>query len=103
MTDSIFDTIKEAKKDLQSDKPKQWAIVLHDDPDTSFIIVLHVLIDHIGLPMHRAEVKMMEAHMKGKAVVGVYTKEIAETLLYGVSKCDATFDTMLSLTLEEVD
>lgn len=59
--------------------PSLWKVVLHNDDFTPMDFVTLVLTDIFGKSRSEAEEIMLTVHHKGKANVGLYTKEIAIT------------------------
>ncbi len=96
-----FDIIDEVKKP-ELKKPPMFAIILHNDDTTDFLIVIHALIGHIGLDHSAAMNCMSEAHFTGKSACGTFTKEIAETKVQSAMNCPAVGGSELSFTIEAV-
>ena len=67
--------------DEKTTKPPMFAVLLHNDDSTSFMFVVDVLREVFAMEGERARQIMMAAHTSGKAVVAIYSKEIAETKL----------------------
>lgn len=59
--------------------PKKYKVLLHNDDYTTMEFVIHVLQKFFNKNMVEAQAIMMEVHMKGTGVCGVFTYEIAET------------------------
>lgn len=100
MSDTIYETIKDAKSSLDTEKPKQYVITLHNDGSTPFSVVLHVLEMHLNMNQDEAMHTMMTAHTSGNAPCGLYTKDVAESKVHEAMKCPAVAGTELSLTVE---
>lgn len=60
-------------------EPPMYRVVLLNDDFTPMEFVIIVLIKFFGKSESAATSLMLEVHQKGRAVVGVYSKEIAET------------------------
>ena len=61
------------------DRPKMHKVILLNDDYTPREFVTEVLRAIFGMGPDKAYVVMMTAHQKGKCVVAVYTREVAET------------------------
>ncbi len=59
--------------------PKKYKVLLHNDDYTTMEFVIFVLQSVFHKQIDEAEKIMMEVHLKGIGVCGVYTYEIAET------------------------
>lgn len=57
--------------------PSMWKVTLYNDDFTPMEFVTQVLIQLFHKPREEAEVIMLAVHEKGRAQVGVYTKEVA--------------------------
>ena len=69
-------------KVLPKDKPKEptpFVVVLHNDPYTPRAFVVLTLKECFRKTDAESQRLMMRAHADGSAVVGVFTREIAET------------------------
>ena len=73
---------KEAVKERTSSKvkePRQYNVVMHNDDFTTMDFVVDVLIDIFHKDDVTAQAIMLNVHKKGKAVVGKYPYDIANT------------------------
>ena len=59
--------------------PAMYKVVLHNDDYTPMDFVVDVLEQFFGLTSEKATQIMLMIHTQGKAVCGVYTRDIAET------------------------
>lgn len=66
-------------------KPVMYRVIMHNDDYTTQEFVVHVLIHFFRKDPTEAHHLMLKVHMTGKAVVGVYTKDIAETKIQKVT------------------
>ncbi len=73
---------EEKEKDLYCNEdfkePPQYQVFLHNDDYTTMEFVITILIEIFRKSMEDAERIMLTVHRSQKAVVGIYTKEIAE-------------------------
>lgn len=60
-------------------RPVMWRVLMHNDDFTTQEFVVHVLIVFFKKDPTEAQHLMLKVHMTGKAIVGVYTRDIAET------------------------
>ena len=67
-------------KDKQKiDRPKRYKVVFYNDDYTPMYFVTLVLMNVFNKGQPEAESIMMKVHRQGKAIAGVYSKQIAET------------------------
>lgn len=60
-------------------RPSMYAVLLHNDDYTPRMFVVALLVQVFHKSEGEAHTVMMHAHKTGRAVAGVYTREIAET------------------------
>lgn len=60
-------------------EPHRYSIVLHNDDFTTQEFVVVVLVNFLHKTSDEAYHLMLKVHLEGKAKVGRYTKDIAET------------------------
>ena len=66
-------------KEQEEDVPSLYKVVLHNDDFTPMEFVIHVLEKFFYMDRARAIKITMEAHLKGKAMFGRFTQDIAVT------------------------
>jgi len=67
-------------KDRQRiDRPKKYKVVFYNDDFTPMYVVTSILIEVFNKGLPEAQAIMMKVHKGGKAIAGVYSKEIAQT------------------------
>ena len=59
--------------------PRRFAVCLLNDDYTPMDFVIALLMRVFSMPQAQAYRVMMEVHVKGKGVAGVFTRELAET------------------------
>jgi len=64
---------------LVLEEPPMYRVVLHNDDYTTMEFVVHVLMHIFHKTENESERIMLEVHRKGRAVCGIYTREIAQT------------------------
>ena len=82
-------------------KPPLYRVVLLNDDYTPMDYVVDVLESIFGMHRMRATQVMLEIHMKGKGVCGVYNFEIAETKVAQVMGIAKQHQHPLLCTMEE--
>ncbi len=81
--------------------PKKWKVIFHNDDVTTVTFVVKVLITIFEKSPTEAESITWKVHYRGKAVAGIYTKEIAETKLVETITQARACKFPLVLTMEE--
>lgn len=69
--------VEEAKPRLR--RPSMYKVVLLNDDYTPMEFVVETLEIFFGMSREKATHVMLTVHTKGKAVCGIYTRDIAET------------------------
>ncbi len=85
----------------ETKEPKKYSIVLHNDDFTTQEFVVHILMSFFYKTSEDAHRLMLKVHLEGKARVGVYTKDIAETKVFVVTSYCRQNGMPLLLTLEQ--
>lgn len=60
-------------------KPPLFRVIMLNDDYTPMEFVVHVLESFFGMNREKATQVMLQVHTEGKAVCGIYTRDIAET------------------------
>lgn len=60
-------------------KPRMYRVVMLNDDYTPMEFVVHVLENFFNMDRERATRIMLKVHVEGRAVCGVFTRDIAET------------------------
>jgi ATP-dependent Clp protease adaptor protein ClpS len=76
-TEQQTETIADSEVDVE--QPPMYRCILHNDNYTTMEFVIQVLTEIFGKPIDQAKKIMLEVHERGQAVVGIYTKDIAES------------------------
>ena len=80
--DNAISIEKEKQKDAQRQKPQpppMYKVLLNNDDYTPMDFVIEVLTALFGMNDEQATQVMLKVHTEGKAVCGVFTRDIAET------------------------
>ena len=86
---------------LQLQEPRMYKVLLHNDDYTSMDFVVDILIGIFHKTPAQAEQIMLQIHEKGKAIVGIYTYEIAATKAQQVRQRAKEHEFPLLATIEE--
>ena len=90
-TQSIIDTIN----------PRMYKVIMHNDDYTPMDFVVEVLQKIFHKNAQEAEDIMWRVHQKGKAVCGVYVKDIAQTKVFQTKQMAKANGHPLLVTIEE--
>lgn len=74
------------KQSVKTSPPPMWRVVLLNDDFTPMDFVVMVLQDYFGLGTERATQIMLQVHTEGRAVCGIYPKDIAATKVAQVTQ-----------------
>ncbi|MBU0462762.1 MAG: ATP-dependent Clp protease adapter ClpS [Proteobacteria bacterium] len=98
-TDSeIKEGISSKSKD---DLPPMYKVILHNDDYTSMEFVVQILMTVFGKSLEKATEIMLNVHNKGKAICGIYTRQIAETKIETVHNLATSKGFPLKSTMEK--
>jgi ATP-dependent Clp protease adaptor protein ClpS len=81
-------------------KPRKYFVVMHNDDYTTQEFVVHVLVRFFHKNQAEATQLMLAVHLQGKAKVGVYTKDIADSKVAVVTSYARQNGMPLLLTVE---
>lgn len=67
------------KERINSDikEPRHYAVVFHNDDFTPMDFVVKMLTEVFFKSPEEAEILMMKVHVEGKAIIGIYSLDIA--------------------------
>ncbi|MDX2053902.1 MAG: ATP-dependent Clp protease adapter ClpS [Polyangiaceae bacterium] len=63
----------------KTERPRRYQVVLHNDDYTTMEFVVHVLTKFFHLSDTEATSIMLQVHHKGYGIVGLFTRDVAET------------------------
>lgn len=71
--------IVEEKQDIDIKKPNMYEVMLLNDDYTTMEFVVDILMEVFHKTKQEASYIMLDVHLRGKGVVGIYTYDIAAT------------------------
>ena len=93
--------VAESKTRLK--KPPLYQVLLHNDDFTTMEFVVYVLQNVFGRSEADAVRVMLQVHLEGMGVAGVYTYEIAEMKVLKVTELARANEFPLLCTIEETN
>ena len=81
-------------------KPRLYKVILHNDDYTTQEFVVAVLIQFFHKPREEATRLMLDVHTKGRAIVGAYPYDMAESKVEKVTRLARENGHPLLLTME---
>jgi ATP-dependent Clp protease adaptor protein ClpS len=84
-------------------RPARFQVVLLNDDYTPMDFVVDVLMQFFAMNEEKATQVMLLVHTQGKAVCGVYTRDIAETKAAQVNQYSSECDQPLLCEIERAD
>ena len=73
-----FDELPVAESEEKTEEPPLFKVLLHNDDYTTMDFVVDVLESIFNMPENQAIQIMLNVHVKGIGIAGVYTYEVAE-------------------------
>lgn len=80
--------------------PSMWHVILHNDDFTPFDFVIELLMVVFNKTVEEASTVAGFVHTKGKATVGLYTREVAQTKVDLASRIASEHQHPLLVTAE---
>jgi len=93
--------LEEAKPQIKP--PPLYQVVMFNDDYTPMEFVVHVLEAFFAMDREKATRVMLKVHQDGKAVCGVFTRDIAETKSAQVNEYSKQNEHPLICEIEEVE
>ncbi|HEY7885713.1 MAG TPA: ATP-dependent Clp protease adapter ClpS [Cellvibrionaceae bacterium] len=84
-------------------KPPKYKVIMFNDDYTPMEFVVEVLEIFFGKNREQATSIMLTVHTQGKAVCGIYTRDIAETKAAQVNECAREHQHPLMCEIEAVE
>jgi ATP-dependent Clp protease adaptor protein ClpS len=78
LPDARYDEAPIAEAEEKVEEPPLFKVLLHNDDYTTMEFVVHILEAIFNLPEDQAIQVMLNVHVKGVGVAGIYPLEIAE-------------------------
>ncbi len=94
------DIATEETTDKLKSPPLYKVLILNDDYTPMDFVVL-ILEIFFGMPTEKATQVMLQVHVKGKGICGIYTHEVAETKVMQVNEYSRENEYPLLCTMEE--
>ena len=82
--------------------PKMYRVILLNDDFTPMEFVVMIIQEFFHKDQESATRIMLQVHLEGKGVCGVYTKDVAATKVHQVVDCARESGHPLQCTMEEV-
>jgi ATP-dependent Clp protease adaptor protein ClpS len=98
--DVSFD--QQEKVDHDSQEPKMYRVIIHNDHYTTMDFVVEVLVKVFSMTAAQATQIMMDVHKKGQGICGVYTYDIAVSKVEKVHQMARAKQFPLKSSFEEV-
>ena len=87
----------------ETESPRRWKVLLHNDDYTTMDFVVVVLVEHFHRTHTEATHIMLQIHHRGVGVAGVYPRDVAETKVADVTKIAREEGHPLLLTIEPAE
>lgn len=84
------------------EEPPLYKVLLHNDDFTTMEFVVWVLESIFNMPEEQAIQVMLNVHLRGSGVAGIYTYEVAETKVGKTTALAREHEYPLLATMEEV-
>jgi ATP-dependent Clp protease adaptor protein ClpS len=96
-----FEEVAEAESREKVEEPPLYKVLLHNDDFTTMEFVVWVLGSIFNMPEEQAIQIMLNVHLRGVGVAGIYTYEIAETKIEKTTAVAREHEYPLLVTMEE--
>jgi ATP-dependent Clp protease adaptor protein ClpS len=84
-------------------RPSLYQVIMMNDDYTPMDFVVEVLIRFFGMNEEKATQTMLVVHTQGRAVCGIYTRDIAETKVAQVNQFSAECEHPLLCEIQKID
>ena len=99
--DSQYEESAVAESQEKVEEPPLFKVLLHNDDFTTMEFVVWVLESIFNMPEEQAIQVMLNVHLRGTGVAGIYTYEIAETKVDKASALAREQEFPLLVTMEQ--
>ena len=96
-----FEEAAVAESKEKVEEPPLYKVLLHNDDYTTMEFVVWVLASVFNMPEEQAIQVMLNVHLRGIGVAGIYTYEIAETKVEKATALAREQEFPLLVTMEE--
>lgn len=100
-TETETGILERVQEEQEVKRPSLWRVIFHNDNTTTMEFVILLLLKVFYKKDREAIDIMLTVHEKGKAVVGVYTHEIAENKMHICLRTAKDHGFPLAVTIEE--
>ncbi|HSP32856.1 MAG TPA: ATP-dependent Clp protease adapter ClpS [Thermoanaerobaculia bacterium] len=100
--DSRFEESAVAESAEKVEQPPLFKVLLHNDDFTTMDFVVWILQSIFSMPEEQAVQVMLNVHMKGVGVAGIYTFEVAEMKVERVTAMAREHEFPLLCTMEQI-
>jgi ATP-dependent Clp protease adaptor protein ClpS len=100
--DSRYEESAVAESAEKVDQPPLYKVLLHNDDYTTMDFVVWVLQSIFGMPEEQAIQVMLNVHVQGVGVAGIYTYEIAEMKVEKTTAAAREQEFPLLCTMEQI-
>ena len=97
----VHGDVMRAEPKTKTKRPPMYKVILLNDDYTPMDFVVSVLEQIFRKPHAEALELMLQVHQKGSAMVGIYTRDVAETKVDAVIEYARMNDYPLQCTLEQ--
>lgn len=101
MTDWEHEESAVAEAEERVEQPPLFKVLLHNDDYTTMEFVVHVLESVFSMPEEQAIQVMLNVHLRGIGVAGIYPFEIAEMKVEKATAMAREQEFPLLVTMEE--
>ena len=100
--DTDYEEAAVAETREKVEEPPLFKVLLHNDDFTTMEFVVWVLESVFNMPEEQAVQVMLNVHLRGLGVAGIYTYEVAETKVDKATAMAREHEFPLVVTMEEV-
>jgi len=93
--------LEHAKPKLK--QPSMYKVIMYNDDYTPMEFVVEILETFFNMDREKATQVMLTVHTQGKAVCGIYTRDIAETKVIQVNQFASESEHPLLCGIDKVD
>ena len=80
------DVVEQEKAKPKLKRPSRYKVIINNDDYTTMEFVVHVLRLFFKMHAEEATRTMLDVHIRGKAICGIFSREIAETRVDQVNR-----------------